>query len=177
VLCQGQAKLATTGNEGRTLILRIAKPGEVLGLSATVTGGPYELTCETMQPCQLNFVEREDLLCFLREHGDACLHVAQHLSHHCQEIYDLIRHIGLSHLASERLARFLLESAVGRQVSHGVVRVKLALTRTEISQLVGLNRVTVSRTLREFRTKQIAELDGATLIIRNRAALERLVAS
>jgi len=176
VLCQGQAKLSTT-DKGRTLILRMVKPGEVLGLSTTIVGSPYELTCATMQPCQLNFVEREDFLCFLKEHGDVCLHAAQHLSHDCERTYDLIRYFGLSHFASERLARFLLESAVGKQASHGVVRVKLTLTRTEISQLVGLDRVTVSRTLGEFRKKKVAELDGATLIIRNRAALERLVAS
>src|SRR5271154_2242509 len=67
ILCQGRAKLSTTSREGKTLIVRIAEPGEVLGLHAIITGGPYELTVETMQPCQLNFVSREDMLRFLRE--------------------------------------------------------------------------------------------------------------
>ena len=56
ILCQGRVKLSTTSREGKTLIVRIAEAGEVLGLHAVVTGGPYELTVETMQPCQLNFV-------------------------------------------------------------------------------------------------------------------------
>ena len=51
-LCQGQAKLSTNSHDGKTLILRIVKPGEVLGLDAIVTGNPYELTAETMQPSQ-----------------------------------------------------------------------------------------------------------------------------
>ena len=38
MLCQGQAKLSLTSSAGKTLILRIAKPGEVLGLDAVVTG-------------------------------------------------------------------------------------------------------------------------------------------
>ena len=54
--------------DGKTLILKIAEPGEVLGLSATVSGKPYELTAETMDPCQVNFVGREDFLRFLKEH-------------------------------------------------------------------------------------------------------------
>ena len=62
ILCQGRAKLSTTSREGKTLIVRIAEPGEILGLHAVVTGTPYELTVETMQPCQLNFVGREDML-------------------------------------------------------------------------------------------------------------------
>ena len=62
MLCQGQAKLSTTSRDGKTFILRIAKPGEVLGLHAVLTGKPYEVTAETMQPTQLNFVDREDFL-------------------------------------------------------------------------------------------------------------------
>ncbi len=74
ILCQGRVKLSTTSREGKTLIVRIAEAGEVLGLHAVVTGAPYELTAETMQPCQLNFVGREDLLHFLQGHADAALH-------------------------------------------------------------------------------------------------------
>ncbi|MGC2514645.1 MAG: cyclic nucleotide-binding domain-containing protein, partial [Terriglobales bacterium] len=50
ILCQGRVKLSTTSREGKTLIVRIAEAGEVLGLHAVVTGGRYELTVETMQP-------------------------------------------------------------------------------------------------------------------------------
>ena len=57
-------KLSTTSGEGKTLIVRIAEPGELLGLHAILTGGPYELTVETMQPCQLNFVAGEDMFGF-----------------------------------------------------------------------------------------------------------------
>ena len=70
ILCQGRAKLSTTSRDGKTLIVRIAEPGEVLGLHAILTGGTYELTVETMQPCQLNFVAREDMLGFLRDHKE-----------------------------------------------------------------------------------------------------------
>jgi CRP/FNR family cyclic AMP-dependent transcriptional regulator len=55
ILCRGRAKLSTTSQEGKTLIVRIAEAG-VLGLHAVITGGPYELTVETMEPCQLDFV-------------------------------------------------------------------------------------------------------------------------
>ena len=59
MLCQGQAKLSTTAKDGKAFILRIAKPGEVLGLHAVVIGKPYEVTVETMQPCLLNWVNRK----------------------------------------------------------------------------------------------------------------------
>jgi CRP/FNR family cyclic AMP-dependent transcriptional regulator len=47
MLCQGQVKLSTTSRDGKTFLLRLAKAGDVLGLHATVTGKPHEVTVET----------------------------------------------------------------------------------------------------------------------------------
>jgi CRP/FNR family cyclic AMP-dependent transcriptional regulator len=49
ILCQGQAKLSPTSRDGKTIILRIVSPAEVLGLHAVVSGKPSEVTVETMQ--------------------------------------------------------------------------------------------------------------------------------
>ena len=175
ILCQGRAKLSTTSRDGKTLIVRLAEPGEVLGLHAVVTGGPYELTVETMQPCQLNFVGREDVLRCLQEHADASLHATQHLARDCSDSYNVVRSIGLSHSVSERFARFLLETAEDGEVSNGTVRVRLAMTHEEISQLVGTSRETITRLLSEFRRHDMVELKGSMLIIHNRPALQSLV--
>jgi len=175
VLCQGRAKLCTTSRDGKTLIVRIAGPGEVLGLHAVVTGRPYELTVETMQPCQLSFVGRDDLLRFLREHPDASANALEHLARDCSDVYGVVRTIGLSHSVSQRFARFLLETAASGDASHGTVRAKLAMTHEEMSQLVGTSRETITRLLSEFRRNDLAELRGSTLIIRNRGAMRKMV--
>ena len=73
ILCKGRVKLSATSREGQTLILQVAQPGEVLGLNATVSGSPHDTTAETGQPCQLNFVKRDDFLKFLTEHGLAAM--------------------------------------------------------------------------------------------------------
>jgi CRP/FNR family cyclic AMP-dependent transcriptional regulator len=41
ILCSGKVKLSTSSADGRTLILRIAETGEVLGMPASVAGKPY----------------------------------------------------------------------------------------------------------------------------------------
>jgi CRP/FNR family transcriptional regulator len=175
VLCQGRAKLSTTSRDGKTLIIRIAGAGEVLGLHAVVTGGPYELTVETMQPCQLDFVGREDMLRFLKENADASLHAIQHLARDCSDSYGVVRTIGLSHSVSERFARFLLETSADGEVTNGTVRARLAMTHEEISQLVGTSRETITRLLSEFRKNEMVELKGSTLIIHDRPALQSLI--
>jgi len=140
MLCQGQAKLSANSQDGKTLILRVAKAGEVLGLQATIIGRPYDVTVETMQPCQLNFVSREDFLPFIKQHGDACLQAAQHVCRDYHDACDVARSVGLSHSISERLAKFLLQSSAEGEVANGVVRTKLALTHEDIAQLIGSSR-------------------------------------
>lgn len=174
IICSGRVKLTTTSRDGKTLILRIAEAGEVLGLHGTVSEKPHDLTAETLQPCQLDFVKREDFLKFLQSHPDACLHAAQHLSQDCQSAYEMIRSLGLSHSVSEKLARLLLEWASGGEETKEGIRIKIALTHEEIAQLIGTSRETVTRVLGEFREKQFAQLRGSTLLIRNKAALEKL---
>lgn len=177
LLCQGQAKLSTTSRQGKTFIQRIAKPGEVLGMHAVVTGKPYEVTVQTMQPSHLSFVSGEDFLRFLKGHGDAALRAAQQTSRECQDAYDGVRSIGLLHSVAGRVAKFLLDSAADGRIDNGTVRARLVLTHEDISQLIGTSRETITRTLSEFRKRDIVELKGSTLIIHNKPALEQLVAS
>ncbi len=175
MICGGRVKLSTTSRDGKTLILRIAQAGEVLGLHATVSGKPYELTAEALQPCQLDFIRREDFLRFLQNHADACLNAAQHLSKNCQSAYEMIRSLGLSHSVAEKLARLLLEWSSDGDVSKEGIRIKVSLTHEEIAQLIGTSRETVTRVLGEFRQKKLAQLRGSTLVILDKPALERMI--
>lgn len=178
ILCQGRAKLLATNSDGKTLIVKIAQPGEILGVHSAVSGKPHEFTVETLQPSQLAFIRRDDFLRFIKEHGDACLQAAAHLSRDCQSAYEVIRAIGLAHSASEKLARLLLQwSSDGKVIEGGVVRVKLALTHEEIAQLIGTSRETVTRILGDFKKQHVAELTGSTLLVRNKAALEKAAAN
>jgi len=175
VLRQGRVKLLTTNSDGRTLIVKIAKPGEALGLHSVITGKPYDLTAEILEPAELAFIPRADFLRCIAEHGDACMHFANLLSRDCQSVYELARSIGLCRSVSERLARFLLDWSTNGSAMDGTVRVKLALTHEEIAQLIGASRETVTRTLGEFKRQRTIELNGSTLVLRNKPALESLV--
>jgi CRP/FNR family transcriptional regulator, cyclic AMP receptor protein len=175
IVCQGAAKLSTTSSDGKTFILKIARPGEALGAHAVIAETPHEVTVETLQPSQLAFIPRRDFLAFLKEHGDACLQAAQHLSRDCQSAYEVIRSIGLSHSVSEKLARLLLQWSVdAARSANGALRLTVTLTHEEIAQLLGSSRETVTRLLSDYKKQGVIEQSGATLMIRNKPALDKL---
>ena len=177
VLCSGRVKLSTSSADGRTLILRMSGAGEVLGLPATVTGKPYELTAEIIEPTQANFIARDDFLRFLREHGEAALRVAQQLGETYHSAVAEMRTIGLSHSASEKLARFLLDLSTSHDKGESDIRVALTLTHEEIAQTIGASRETVTRLFSDFKKKDLVQVKGSTIIIKNKAGLESLLAT
>ena len=175
IICSGKAKLSTSSADGRGLILRISEPGEVLGLPATVTGKTYELTAEVIEPTQANFISREDFLLFLREHAEVALRVAQQLGETYHSAIAEMRTIGLSHSTSEKLARFLLDLAADHDEGKGEIKLTLTFTHEEIAQMIGVSRETVTRLFADFKKKQLLEVKGSILIIKNKAGLEGVV--
>jgi len=172
ILCKGRVKLSATSSEGHTLILKIAQPGEVLGLNTTVSGLPHEMTAETGQPCQLNFVKREDFLKFLTEHTEANMQAAIHLSHECQQAYQHLRSF-VMRSAPQRIARLMLDWSHEDSRMATARGIKVALTHEEIGQIIGMSRETVTRTLADFRKQRFAALRGSTLLIQNMVALHK----
>jgi CRP/FNR family cyclic AMP-dependent transcriptional regulator len=174
ILCTGRVKLSTSSIDGRTLIVRISEPGEVLGLPAVVTGKLYELTADVIEPTQANFISRTDFLNFLRDHGEVSLRVAQQLGETYHAAVAEMRSIGLSHSAAEKLARFLLDLCANQDGKAGEMRFKLTFTHEEIAQMIGASRETVTRLFSDFKKKQLLQMKGSTLIVRDKAGLERL---
>jgi CRP/FNR family transcriptional regulator len=176
VLCTGKAKLSTSSSEGKTVITKISEPGDVLGLSAAISNRPYEVTAEMIEPGQANFITRDALLQFMRENGQVAVRVAEQLSRNYYTAYEGIRTLGLTNSPSERFAKLLLGWSAA-PTNGGPAQVKLTLTHEEIAEIIGTTRETVSRLFAQFKKKQLLQLKGATLIIRDRAALEKLVNS
>ncbi len=174
IICQGRAKLSTTSIDGKTLITRIAEPGDVLGLPGTVSGKPYELRADILEPTQANFISRTDFLKFLEENGEVGVRVASQLAEIYQAAIAEMRTIGVGHSATEKLARLLLDLVADADRGAGEIKIALTFTHEEIAQIIGTSRETVTRLLSTFKKKDLVYLKGSTLIVRNKAGLEKL---
>jgi CRP/FNR family transcriptional regulator, cyclic AMP receptor protein len=176
ILCEGQVKLTISSSEGKTLIMRIAKPGEVLGLTSALSGMPHEATAEVLRSCQIAFVRREDFSRLLAQHPEIYASIVAQLSSQYQAACEQIRTIGLSASVTQRVARLLLDWSAGAEGSIPFSRSKMPLTHEEIAEFVGTTRESVTRTLSDFKRRQLIQINGSTLTIPSREALEECVA-
>ncbi|MGA2371928.1 MAG: Crp/Fnr family transcriptional regulator [Candidatus Korobacteraceae bacterium] len=104
ILCDGRAKLSICSDTGKRLTLRIAGPGEVLGLGAALSNTPYEVTAELIDNSQVVFVRRKELVKFLRENRTVCLEVVRMLSQDLHGAYERVRTIAMVHTRHPRIA-------------------------------------------------------------------------
>jgi CRP/FNR family transcriptional regulator, cyclic AMP receptor protein len=165
ILYSGRVKFFTSSAHGKTLILRFAEPGEILGLAEAVLDQPYEAWAEASQPAQTGFVERGHLIYLMRRHCQLAIQVAMHLGEaYCSAIAG-VRVVAHSRSASQKLASFLLNWREGE------ANARLALTHEEIAQVIGTSRETVTRLLSEFKKKGLIQWRDCNLVLMDRAAL------
>jgi len=174
VLCAGQAKLSASSLAGRTILTKVSDSGDVLGLNAVVSNRPYEVTGEMTEPGRASFIARDSLLQFQKDHGEVALRVAEQLSRDYYAVHEEIRILGLTRSPSQKFAMLLLSWWTKTPENHRATHVKLRLTHEEIAEILGTTRETVSRLFSKFKKKQLLQLKGANLVIRNRRALEKI---
>jgi CRP/FNR family transcriptional regulator, cyclic AMP receptor protein len=171
VLYEGEVKLSFSSPDGKTLLLKIATSGQLLGLFSALTGNPYEVTAQTLRPCQLAFVSNKDFQKFLRRHPNLFQSVAGQLTAEYESACEQLRAVGLGASMLKRVAHFLLTWSASRGAPEDGLQFTLPLNHEEIGECVGATRETVTRALCEFRSRGLIESCGATLLIPNRAAL------
>jgi DNA-binding XRE family transcriptional regulator len=100
------------------------------------------------------------------------------LSGEFQSAYRDIHDLVLARSSAGKLAKLLLSWTTGREIENGAceIRIRSSLTHEEMAQMIGSSRETVTRLLSELKKKEFIRLEGSTLVIRNRTALEALAA-
>ncbi|MGB2590882.1 MAG: Crp/Fnr family transcriptional regulator [Candidatus Acidiferrum sp.] len=177
IICNGRVKLSTSSSDGKSLLVRVVEAGEMVGLPGSISGKPYELTAEALEPLQANFIPREAFLQFLQRRAEAALRIAEILSQIYQATLSEVRYLGLSASTTEKLARFLLELPGNSTDGNGRIRAALTLTHKEIGEMIGASRETVTRLFASFKRKCLLEVRGSTLIVANKEGLEKLLGS
>jgi CRP/FNR family transcriptional regulator len=172
ILLRGQMRVSINARNGRRLILRIAKPGEVLGLSSAFSGNVYEETAEAISPCNLISLRCAEFAAFLKRHPTAFQSIMQEFGTQYEQVCARLCVTGMNLGVTEKLARLLVEWTADSQQTEYGIRIDVALTHAEIAECIGTCRESVTRILSDMQCKHIVTLRGSILTVTNRLALE-----
>ena len=175
MLCSGHVKLTTYSEAGRAIILRIAEAGEVIGLSEAISGIAYEKTAETTDECRVGFIKRKDFLKFLESSPEAAFKALRQLSRNNHRAYLQICSLGHSVSVGDKLARLLLQWCDGRSLNGGPVRIERTHTHSDIGEMIGASRETVTRLMNDFRDRGLIKLSRTEVCIPDRRRLKAAI--
>lgn len=174
IVCQGKAKLSIYSQDGKTVILRVAEPGEVLGLSSAMSNRSHHATAEALEPCQVNFIAKKDFDEFLDKNREAAKHTIVQLTKNYERACVQIRSLALSGSVAERFARLLLSWTRRNGNGERHWKFRLDFTHEEIGAMIGTSRETVTRLLKQFKKQKLIELDHSMLTIVDAKRLEAM---
>ena len=164
MICSGLVKLSCMAKDGRTLNVKIAHEGSVLGLGAIFSSSKFEVTGEAMVPTQVKIMRRDEFLAFLRRHSDACWNATQLLADDYKSAFLGVRGLALAGV-SARVARLLLDMANAATDGSKELFFNMTLTHDDIAEFASTSRETVTRTLGRFRKDQLIQIRGASVRI------------
>ena len=174
VVCHGTIKLTTSSSDGHLLMLRIAGPGDVLGLAAALRRSRYEATAETLEICQLKAIPRTQFMLFMEEFQAVGRNSSITLAREYEAAVLSARRLALSGSATAKLAGVLAEWAglilAGEheeEMPHigNEVRFRMPLTHEELGHMAGISRETVTRVLSTFRRDGLVRIDGEFMVL------------
>lgn len=171
---RGRVRLTRLSPEGKTVILALLGPGDLIG-EAAWESGEHDSYAETVEETRLYQIGRESFQNFVRENPDFGLRLIQIVGVRLKEAQARIEDLVFRPVPS-RVARLLLSLAEthGKVTPNGI-RVEFRLTHQEIANLVGSSRVTVTQILNRFRHLNWIDIESKRVTIYNLVALEDLV--
>jgi CRP/FNR family transcriptional regulator, cyclic AMP receptor protein len=172
LLAAGQVRIYVHGVDGsETSVILFGRPGEMFGELAVVDELPRSATAVAMHQTTLFLLSRENFRKHMQQCPQFALNFLQELTLRVR--YNTRQMDSLASLTiAQRLARKLIELAhnYGRAEADGVV-IDLALSQTDLANLIGATRESANKSLREFRRQQWISLRDGRFIIHDPDAL------
>ncbi|MGZ8709244.1 MAG: Crp/Fnr family transcriptional regulator [Thermoanaerobaculia bacterium] len=176
-VCAGSVKLITSASQGKVLLLRFARAGELLGMAEAVTGRVYDYSGIAAEPAILARIPRDRFMRFVSSFPAAACRLTVALSEQYRFAQRETKFLAFGETSTARLARLLLDwSAERGSPSPGGMQIESHLTHAELAESIGSTRETVTRILGALSHDGIVERTHDAIVIHREQELNRLAA-
>jgi CRP/FNR family transcriptional regulator, dissimilatory nitrate respiration regulator len=166
VVAAGKVAVARLGPEGRSRLLHLFGPGEVVGEVPTFAGGAYPAEATATGETEALFLLRDDLLAVGKEQPEVLLAMLAALSQRLRRFVTLVEDLSLKDVPA-RLAVRLLNLAEAQ----GSDTVVLPVAKGVFAAELGAAPETLSRLLRKLQDAGMIAVAGRRITLRDRARL------
>lgn len=168
VVESGRVRAGTITEDGREITFEVLQKGRIFGDASFLSHSRRSATITAVTDARIVMCRSDKLIPLLQQHRALLVLMLQHLTDTCNLLsHQIIRSSCYS--AEQKVADLLLELSVS---FHG----SIPFTHENISESLGLNRVTVSRILARFKKEGIIRHSYGRIEILSAAALLQILA-
>ena len=168
---KGKVKTFKTNDDGKELVLGLYNENEFLGYRCLFDNSQYKETAEAMEDTELAIIPRKEFEALIN--GD---HVFSSKFIKLMAAYISETEDHLAGLAYNSLRKKVAEALIMLQKKYKVAGqdYKINLTRDNLASIAGTATESLIRTLGDFKTEQLIEIEGGVITIINERKLENL---
>ena len=171
VVASGHVRIFKSSSGGREQVLSIEGPGSSVAELPVFDGGNYPASVVAIADSTLLFVSKQDFQSLCLTHPEVALKVLRVVGARLRRLVGIIEELSFT-TVRHRLASFLLRLAKeGKRTPQGV-EVLLPVSNQELAAQIGTVRELVSRNLSRLQSEGLLKIDGRTVTLCNRKALE-----
>lgn len=168
----GVCKMTKLSANGKDQIVKLAKPGELLGQRSMISEEPTNLSAVALEDMEVCFIPKKEVMSFFNENNQFSMNVMKTI---CGDLRDADDHMVSMAQKSvkERLAETLLhlEETFGKNADGSL---HIQLSREELAGMIGTATESCIRLLSEFNKSGYIDLTGKKITIVDRNKLKRL---
>ncbi|PKN52536.1 MAG: transcriptional regulator [Deltaproteobacteria bacterium HGW-Deltaproteobacteria-13] len=172
VVIAGQLKLYKSSAEGREQTLSLLSPGDPFGLCTAFATDSFPASAMAIEESSVLIIPGELMEAIAKKEPTLLLNIIQILSQRLKDAMTLIESLALKEIP-ERLSAFLLH-ALSKDADEKKNKLELTISHRELSKILGSTPEALSRALRKMSNDRILVVEGRTITILDRQALEEL---
>lgn len=173
-IVSGRVRIVSTSDDGKEVVLRILRSGDVFGELGLLAGGHRTATVIAAEATELVSIGRKEFFALLEREPKVSVQMLAVLAEQIGDLTDQLSDFvfyGLPVRLAKRLMALVREEGV--ETAAGV-RIALELSQQELANLVGTSRESVNKQLRAWEDAGWIRLDRGVLLVKRRTALEEL---
>lgn len=168
----GVCKLSKLSDNGKDQIVKLVKPGELLGQRSMISDEPANLSAVALEDMEVCFIPRSEVMQFFTQNNQFSMNVMKTI---CEDLKDADDHMVdmAQKTVRQRLAETLiyLEETFGKNEDGSL---HIQLSREELAGMIGTATESCIRLLSELNKSKYVALSGKKITLLDKNKLKRL---
>ncbi|MDP5096073.1 MAG: Crp/Fnr family transcriptional regulator [Flavobacterium sp.] len=169
----GVSKLSKLSENGKDQIVKLVKPGELLGQRSMISDEPANLTAVALEDMEVCFIPKTEVMQFFNENNQFSMNVMRTI---CDDLKVSDDH--MVNMAQRNVKQRLAETLIYLEESFGIDEdgsLHIQLSREELAGMIGTATESCIRLLSELKKSNYIDLIGKKIVLLDKNKLKRIV--